>query len=54
MNFKAHVIKNLFFWFITEADVIEGDDSMFNATPAVVGNRLLFRTNRYLYCIGSD
>jgi len=34
-------------------NVIDSDDSMFNATPAVTGNQLLFRTNRYLYCIGA-
>jgi hypothetical protein len=30
----------------------EGDDVMFNASPAVSGNQLLFRTDRFLYCIG--
>lgn len=30
----------------------EGDDTMFNASPAVAGNQLLFRTDRYLYCVG--
>jgi hypothetical protein len=35
-------------------NVIEGDDSTFNATPAVAGNQLLFRTNQYLYCIGAE
>jgi outer membrane protein assembly factor BamB len=34
-------------------NVIAGDDSMFNATPAVTGNRLLMRTNRFLYCVGT-
>ncbi len=34
-------------------NVIVGDDSLFNATPAVAGDRLLFRTHRKLYCIGS-
>ncbi|MEO1979180.1 MAG: PQQ-binding-like beta-propeller repeat protein [Fuerstiella sp.] len=34
-------------------NVIDGDDSTFNATPAVAGNQLLFRTNEYLYCIGA-
>ncbi len=32
-------------------NVFEGDDGMLNATPAVSGNALLFRTNRFLYCI---
>src|SRR5690606_15416173 len=30
----------------------EGDDVMFNASPAVAGDRLLFRTDHHLYCIG--
>lgn len=34
-------------------NVIADDDSFFSATPAVHGNRLLLRTNRFLYCIGS-
>jgi len=28
------------------------DRSRFHATPAVAGNRLLIRSDRYLYCIG--
>jgi outer membrane protein assembly factor BamB len=28
------------------------DNSLFNATPAVSGNQLLIRSNRFLYCIG--
>lgn len=35
-------------------NVIEGDDSLYNATPAVDGDHLLFRTNRMLYCIGEE
>ena len=31
---------------------IANDDSDFNATPAVHGNRLLLRSNRALYCVG--
>lgn len=34
-------------------NVIADDDSFFSATPAVHGNQLLLRTNRFLYCIGS-
>lgn len=34
-------------------NVIADDDSFFSATPAVNGNQLLMRTNRFLYCIGS-
>ena len=29
-----------------------GDKSIFNATPAIDGNRLLIRSDRYLYCLG--
>lgn len=29
-----------------------GDGSMFNASPAVTGNRLLIRSDLFLYCIG--
>jgi hypothetical protein len=35
---------------ITRNDV--GDPGIFNATPAVAGNRLLLRSDRNLYCIG--
>jgi outer membrane protein assembly factor BamB len=28
------------------------DDSDFNASPAVMGNQLLLRSNQYLYCVG--
>jgi outer membrane protein assembly factor BamB len=28
------------------------DSSVFNATPAVAGDRLLLRSNRFLYCLG--
>lgn len=33
-------------------NVIDGDDSMFNATPSIAGNTMLLRTNNYLYCVG--
>lgn len=29
-----------------------GDKSVFNATPVVLGNQLLLRSNKFLYCIG--
>lgn len=29
-----------------------GDDSVFNATPVIAGNRLLIRSDRALYCLG--
>lgn len=31
---------------------IEGDDSEFNGTPAISGNRMFVRSNKFLYCIG--
>jgi len=31
---------------------IAGDDSLFNASPAVSNGQLFLRSNRYLYCIG--
>jgi outer membrane protein assembly factor BamB len=34
-------------------NLIDTDDSQFNATPAVAGNTLLLRSDRYLYAIGS-
>lgn len=30
-----------------------GDDSGFNASPALVGGQILMRSNQYLYCIGT-
>lgn len=30
------------------------DRSMFNASPAVAGNRLLLRSDRFLYCVGVE
>jgi len=29
-----------------------GDESIFNATPAITGSQLLIRSDRFLYCIG--
>jgi outer membrane protein assembly factor BamB len=34
-------------------DKISGDDTDFNATPAISGRQLFLRSNRFLYCIGS-
>jgi outer membrane protein assembly factor BamB len=31
-----------------------GDDSIFNASPAVSDGRLYIRSNAYLYCIGAS
>jgi hypothetical protein len=33
-------------------NVIDGDDSRTNASPAVAGGRILLRTDRRLYCTG--
>jgi outer membrane protein assembly factor BamB len=33
-------------------NVIAGDASVFDGSPAVLGGRLLLRSNRFLYCIG--
>ena len=33
-------------------NVIESDDSVFNATPAISRGQLLLRSDRHLYCIG--
>jgi outer membrane protein assembly factor BamB len=35
-------------------DKISGDDTDFNATPAISGRQLFLRSNRFLYCIGSS
>lgn len=36
-------------------NVLEGDKSTFNATPAVLpGGKLLLRSDRFLYCIGGE
>ena len=31
-----------------------GDDSVFNATPAIDNGQLLLRSDRALYCIGGE
>ena len=33
-------------------NVIESDETLFNASPAISGNQLLLRTDAFLYCIG--
>ncbi|MGI9519177.1 MAG: PQQ-binding-like beta-propeller repeat protein, partial [Pirellulaceae bacterium] len=33
---------------------IEGDDSLFNATPAVSGNQMFIRSDTMLYCISAE
>ncbi len=34
-------------------NTIEGDDSVFNGSPVVTGGRLLLRSDKALYCIGT-
>ena len=34
-------------------NTIPGDDGVYNATPAISGDRLLLRTHTHLYCIGN-
>ena len=35
-------------------NVIESDDDMVNASPAVHGDELLLRTDSFLYCVGKN
>ena len=35
-------------------NTFEGDESDFNASPAAVGDRLFWRSDRFLYCVGND
>ncbi|MCB1094136.1 MAG: PQQ-like beta-propeller repeat protein [Verrucomicrobiae bacterium] len=37
---------------VLSSAVLENKRGMFNASPAVAGNRLLLRSNKFLYCIG--
>lgn len=37
---------------LLEHNVISGDDSIFNATPAVAEGQIYLRSDRYAYCIG--
>lgn len=39
---------------IVAHNVLEGDASPINASPAAVGSQLFLRTNRFLYCISGD
>ena len=32
-------------------NTIDGDDSVFNASPAISGGRLFLRSDKYLYCV---
>ena len=46
------VIKTTPEYELVSHNKIEGDDSEFNGTPAISGNQLFIRSNKYLYCIG--
>ncbi len=39
---------------LVSQNVIEGDESEFNGTPAISGNQLFIRSNKFLYCIGKQ
>ena len=39
---------------ILARNMIAGDDSIFNGSPAVSGNHLFLRSNKFLYCIGNQ
>ena len=46
------VIKTTPKYELVSHNKIEGDDSEFNGTPAISGNQLFMRSNKFLYCIG--
>jgi len=46
------VIKTAPKYELVSHNKIEGDDSEFNGTPAISGNQLFIRSNKFLYCIG--
>ena len=37
---------------VVAQNTFAGDDSDFNGTPAICGNQLFLRSNRFLYCVG--
>jgi len=36
---------------VTAHNILAGDDSDFNATPAISGKQMFLRSNKFLYCI---
>ena len=46
------VIKTTPEYDLVSHNKIEDDDSEFNGTPAISGNQLFIRSNKFLYCIG--
>jgi outer membrane protein assembly factor BamB len=47
----AYVVEAAPTFKLVGRNVIEGDDSIFNGSPAVSGGRLVLRSNRFLYCV---
>jgi len=39
---------------ILARNMLSGDDSIFNGSPAVSGNQLFLRSNKFLYCLGKQ
>ena len=37
---------------LLEHNVIAGDDSVFNATPAIADGQIYLRSDKFAYCIG--
>ena len=48
----TYVIKTQPQFELVSHNIIEGDDSEFNGTPAISGDQLYIRSNKFLYCIG--
>jgi outer membrane protein assembly factor BamB len=46
------VIKTTPEYELVSQNQIAGDESEFNGTPAISGNQLFIRSNKFLYCIG--
>lgn len=48
------VLKAARYFAVVAQNNFTGDDSEFNATPAISGNQIFLRSNRYLYCVKTD
>lgn len=51
-NSGTFVLKTTPTYELVSQNKIESDDSEFNGTPALSGNLLFMRSNKFLYCIG--
>ena len=51
-NGTTYVIKAGPEYELLETNGFESDDSEFNGSPAIAGNQLLIRSNKFLYCVG--